>query len=363
MKLKHQRAPSRYAQSDVIHKDVWRYKKFVVPSFICFAILVVFVTAYSLILPAKTQAGLSCKVAEHSHSDECYLSKDILICTDPDEEHIHNTDCYEIEKTLTCETEVHIHNANCYSEISNDENTGENDSDSVEGDTPSNEPDLSQYTDFAKYIEKEKGTITSTLYDKNSNIIDNIYEASGEGYTYHFSVESNRILPDTYIYYLPEGITVDIASKTGEISNKSSVIGSYVISENSSYILFTFDKVTGEYQSIRGEISLVVEFEEIINSSVSKKGYYISEDGLIDGFFHFEINAQIPANRYGVPKREWKLVDRSEISDQWVYDFEDSSITKDLKITIAYSRNICYNSIDLLPRTKKDDFCRGRSNL
>ena len=52
MKLKHQRAPSRYAQSDVIHKDVWRYKKFVVPSFICFAILVVFVTAYSLILPA-----------------------------------------------------------------------------------------------------------------------------------------------------------------------------------------------------------------------------------------------------------------------------------------------------------------------
>ena len=47
---------------------------------------------------------------------------------------------------------------------------------------------------------------------------------------------------------------------------------------------------------------------------VEKTGYYISEDGFMDGFFHFEVLAIIPKSGRGVPKREWKIVDNSEIT-------------------------------------------------
>lgn len=340
MKLKHQRQsckPSRFAEVTVKHDNSFHLENIIKLSFICFAVLVIFVTAYALILPAKTQSGISCKIDEHSHGEECYLVEEKLTCEVADEEHQHTPDCYISEKTLVCDVDVHIHSAECYSEI-NDQDITE--PVALDDDPPpelSDKPDLSMYTDFVNYINNvEKGKIKSELYDKDSNMIDNIYEASGQGYTYYFSVEADKILPDEYIYYLPKGMTVDIASKTGEISNKSSVIGSYEISDDSTYIIFYFNHNADDFQSIKGEISLLVEFEEIIKSNVHKEGSLFSDEGLFDGYFHFEIKAKIPAVREGAQKREWSIVDRAELINQWVYDFENTDVTKDLRISIAY---------------------------
>lgn len=343
MKLKYEKANQRFAQNNnsiTLNTTIKR-------SFAAFVALVVLLTVYALILPAKTETADKCPFTEHIHSEECYSAVKALLCEEVSEEHIHTDTCYTEENTLVCETEVHAHTAECYVEISDDtqaDNEPPIEEAVVEQAAVDEEPieDISQYTDFEEFLATKdengnvNGFIESYLFDGKGNYIEHIYEASGENYTYMLHMEARYVLPDTYIYHLPEGITVDIASKTGEISNGSSSIGTYKVSDDCSYILFTFDKSTIHVQTIRGDITLKVEFEEILDSAVSKKGYYISEDGVIDGYFHFEVNAMIPASRADAPKRQWKLIDRAEITDIWEYDFDNEKNEDDLIVTIAY---------------------------
>ncbi len=104
---------------------------------IALAAVVVFGTAYALMLPAVTwDSGLVCGKKEHVHTEECYAEAErTLLCQT--EEHTHGDDCYEevttyicgleddtthihtaecrhTEQVLTCTEEEHVHGENCY---------------------------------------------------------------------------------------------------------------------------------------------------------------------------------------------------------------------------------------------------------
>ena len=104
------------------------------------AFVVVFVTVYSMILPAITleqqvaagMAGISAdgqpaageqilvctlpEIEEHQHSDACYTEQEILTCgMEAGDGHTHTSDCYTKEKTLICDLpETHTHTIACY---------------------------------------------------------------------------------------------------------------------------------------------------------------------------------------------------------------------------------------------------------
>ena len=304
------------------------------------AAVVVFVTAYAMVLPAITISVPNCGIEEHSHSDECYRNEQKLVCEDTDEEHVHSDECYSIQKVLNCDKELHTHSDECYEKT--EETTSASSDEELVGAEGEVDPpglrsaDLSAYKDFEKYLSEVGGRIECLLYDDNNNLIDNMYEASGNGYTYILRLYSPKIVPDTYYYYLPKGIDVDFASKTGDISNGSSTIGTYRISDDSTYILFMFDETSAQYQNISGQIMLTASFEERISASVAKTGWLISPEGVMDGYFHFKITAKIPADREGLPQREWKLEDRSEITRQWFHDFGDPVNAANTNVYLSY---------------------------
>ena len=106
------------------------------------ASIVVFVTTYSLVLPAITMEKeaicgleehpehtdecytliLDCGQEEHEahkHTDECYKEETVLSCDK--EEHTHEESCYDEEGNLICELEEHTHDDSCYSNVRTDE--------------------------------------------------------------------------------------------------------------------------------------------------------------------------------------------------------------------------------------------------
>ncbi len=88
------------------------------------ACVVVFCTTYALILPAVTMSGeVYCGKEAHTHTqEECY--ERVLICgleetgtAEAASGHTHTDDCYETKSVLICERaegEGHIHTADCY---------------------------------------------------------------------------------------------------------------------------------------------------------------------------------------------------------------------------------------------------------
>ena len=301
--------------------------------------LVVFVTAYAMVLPALTVSVPRCGIDEHTHTEECYREEKKLICDNTDGEHIHTEGCYSIRDVLECDREAHTHTDECFEEQP-DPQKPEKEAEPVGADNEDaaglSGDDLSAYRNFEEYLESAGGTIESLLFDKNSNCLDNIHEASGSGYTYVLRLSSPKIVPDTYFYYLPKGINIELSSRKGDISNGSSVIGTYTISDDTSYILFTFNKESVNYQNISGQIKLSASFEEIIGASVDKSGWLISPDGVMDGYFHFRISARIPADREGLNEKQWSFLDRSEITNPWIYDFGSPENAENTKVSISY---------------------------
>lgn len=86
--------------------------------------LIVFCTTYALILPAltlETEAQqFYCDKEEHTHTEDCYHSKDPLCGKEEGESiegHVHDDSCYEIKQTLICpleESEEHVHDESCF---------------------------------------------------------------------------------------------------------------------------------------------------------------------------------------------------------------------------------------------------------
>lgn len=88
----------------------------------CLAAVVVFCTAYALILPAVTLEK-TCEISVHTHSNACYsqitsIKKKIPTCSVEGEvAHQHDSYCYDEDGTFWCtlaELEGHVHAESCY---------------------------------------------------------------------------------------------------------------------------------------------------------------------------------------------------------------------------------------------------------
>lgn len=86
--------------------------------------IVVFCTAYALILPAITMEK-GCQIPEHTHSDSCYIQIVSVSNTSPSctadtlEIHRHDESCYDAERNIVCgyaDFVVHQHDSACYDE-------------------------------------------------------------------------------------------------------------------------------------------------------------------------------------------------------------------------------------------------------
>jgi LPXTG-motif cell wall-anchored protein len=79
------------------------------------ALVVVLLTTYALIFPARTvEKELICGKTEHVHGEFCWI--DVLTCTlEESDEHIHDEDCFT--RLLICGMEEHVHDESCYAEL------------------------------------------------------------------------------------------------------------------------------------------------------------------------------------------------------------------------------------------------------
>ena len=304
----------------------------------------------------------------HIHTDECYKVEKVLTCTKP--EHIHTDECYQKYGTSDDDSNSHSErktenadklNSSGAENPTETENNGDSDNTdnqdiedtdnneektsevtdsenskrakkSAEASGDANPEDISSYTDLEEYLKSQGGEVSYTLYDKN-NQSTYIYNASGSGYTFNLIIKSPKgIVPGSYVYKLPKELTnIYSQSIKGEITKGSgsaggqSSIGTYEVSSDFEYIIFTFDEEANRYQNVTGRISLMVDFEEAMKQSISKSGYYGTKDGVMDGYFHFEINAKIPKYREGAPMRQWYIIDTSKVTKEWTYDFDNDN--------------------------------------
>ncbi len=111
--------------------------------FIFLAIIVVFCTTYMLILPALTAGETYCGYQEHIHAENCYVTKQTLICsygitenaidieyaselisedTTDASGHIQTDECYKTERVFVCTFDEHEHDDSCYI-VPSEENT------------------------------------------------------------------------------------------------------------------------------------------------------------------------------------------------------------------------------------------------
>ena len=88
------------------------------------AVVVVFCTAYALILPAITmEKDPICGIEAHEHQEECFQNLPVYYYTCPEETevilHSHNALCVDAQGNLQCqipERYAHLHSESCYSE-------------------------------------------------------------------------------------------------------------------------------------------------------------------------------------------------------------------------------------------------------
>lgn len=96
----------------------------------CLAIVVTFVTAYALIMPAITQSNaMLCGKEEHTHTDACWMAEmaapqpELICAVGQNREtviHTHGGNCYDWNGEPICtlpEREEHVHDSGCYREF------------------------------------------------------------------------------------------------------------------------------------------------------------------------------------------------------------------------------------------------------
>ena len=90
------------------NKSIW------MRSCVIIALVVVMLTSYALIFPARTvEKELVCRLPEHVHDESCWLS--VPVCgLEEDESHRHTADCYR--SVLVCGMEEHRHGDGCYAD-------------------------------------------------------------------------------------------------------------------------------------------------------------------------------------------------------------------------------------------------------
>ena len=322
--------PERKRRSGFGYRTPWYKKRITTGVFAVSAAVTLLITAYFMKLPAVTISYTDSETETHVHTAECYEKE--LICAETAEDHIHTDECYSDEYVLVCETDA-------------------DEGDSNEAPSPTEIAEVSAGSvldgcvDLEAFLDSIGGYIESDLYDKYDNLIDNIYEASGEGYSYQFTMYADYIYPGRYYYALHDNMVPDDESLVGSIYDRGVAIGAFSILPGEPYLFFDFGSEVNSLQNISGELSFGCSFAARMKPAVSKYGYLISPDNVIDGFFHFTIQAKIPCAGTGVPKREWTLTDRStttviteQMADtkEWIHDFGSEINAPNTEITISY---------------------------
>jgi LPXTG-motif cell wall-anchored protein len=310
-----------------------------------FVSLTVLITAYAMKQPAITITSADCGIEEHTHTADCYEQE--LICDNTDAQHEHTDACYAQQAILTCDIEQHTHTDECHS-------AEETVADAVDVIAESG-LDLSAYTDLETFLQTVNGSAESELYDKTGNLVDNLYEASGDGYSYQFTLTADCILPGVYYYKLPNNL-ISNDMHEGSITDHGEKIGEFYILPDEPYLFFSFTEDINSVQDTSGELSFGCSFAARMKPSVSKSGYVISSDNVMDGYFHFAIQAKIPAAGIGIPMREWRLTDRSRttvITEQtvdnkeWDHDFGSAINAPNTKVYLSCGDVIRYELHDL----------------
>ena len=308
-------------------------------AFVSAAVMTLLLTGYALKLPAITASYSDCESEEHTHTVECYGRE--LICDNTEDDHVHSDECFAEQAILVCDMEQHTHTEECCAAKTDVSPVGDISDSSETG----SGYDLTGYTDLEEFLQGVNGYIESDLYDTNGNLIDNIFEAAGTGYSYEFSVTADYILPGDYYCAMPKNMTPDDDVLTGSIYYLGDVIGTFRMEPGIPYLFFNFDDEINNYQNITGELSFGCSFTARMKPAIAKYGYLISPDNVFDGFFHFSIQAKIPAAGEGVPKREWKLLDRSsttviteQVADtkEWYHDFGSEINAPNTQIYLSY---------------------------
>ena len=158
------------------------------------ACVVVFCTAYALILPAITMEKGACEIPEHTHSEACYTQVTSATRTEPVctieslNLHQHDDTCYDSEGNLTCgyaDFVVHQHDSACYDENGNlwcplPEISAHTHSDSCYAVPEAEEPHV--HTDACYIMERDELTCTEHVhtddcYTETSTLICSLEES------------------------------------------------------------------------------------------------------------------------------------------------------------------------------------------
>lgn len=243
-----------------------------------FAAAVVFITTYSLILPAITMEGSTqCGIEEHQHGLQCYMRQ--LVCTmQEDETHVHDDNCYE--DRLICQKVEHVHGQSCYC----DQDAGFTDEYSME---PSEEDEdaIVQYTgDTESMVQTEYLDI-----DNADSAIENIdtpeLEQEDAGFsdglmqTEDFSTGAAELFTDG-------NIDIEEAENSTEDRNTTDV-------ECAEIWEASLPQLTGE---IEQDIVLVAESQ--VGYQESSENYIVAEDGRHMGYTRY-------GEWYGEPYGDW----------------------------------------------------------
>ncbi|MCI7804265.1 MAG: hypothetical protein MR503_04210, partial [Oscillospiraceae bacterium] len=93
-----------------------KYQRVRILVLLVLSVIVIFTVISGLIKPAVSMTGdLTCTVAEHTHTEECYA--DVLVCgLNESSAHYHDENCYELKNVLICRItdESYIHTDECY---------------------------------------------------------------------------------------------------------------------------------------------------------------------------------------------------------------------------------------------------------
>lgn len=263
-----------------------KYQRVRILVLLVLSVIVIFTVISGLIKPAVSMTGdLTCTVAEHTHTEECYADvlvcglnessahyhdencyelKNVLICSITDESHVHTDECYEprevlvcnlsegeghkhtdecYENRLICGRQEHIHSEECYEQQPSDEEqeyilmSDFSNTLSAQNITylSGTEIDTNVSVNFGEHISKVTyKPVSSSSTDENIKPVK---------FTVNYTLPSNTLMQvnnNKQIYYkLPDNVVITDA-QSGPVKENGIQTGTYQITSD-GYIIIEFD--------------------------------------------------------------------------------------------------------------------------
>lgn len=276
-------------------------------SCVILALVVVMLTSYALIFPARTvERTLICDKTEHIHDETCYLT--VLTCgLDEDENHSHTKSCYTT--VLVCGMEEHTHSESCYAEpepvteppaetteAGPAETTGEPVVETTEPREPVTEPtgdDIPTFppeteppvetTEPAVPVVTEPADPEPTEPDNQDEPIGFVTEPGKQGERYVFPEEGTDLAPylDSAIFQRQEGgaLVEETWFENGQTAKASITydIPKDIVTPENRYVYYQLPEGVQPIEETSGEV---------MNDDVPVGVYTITEEGLIRILFN-----------------------------------------------------------------------------